>query len=99
MWLTLDEMLQLGLNPSRYAKVSKMLRVVVAECQKYDSGCLCIFADLKTGYPVLYFDTCEAERRALNEVCYNLSEVDHMTVGNIALETLLEILETHAEST
>ena len=99
MWLTLDETVKLGLNPGHYKATSNVLRVVVAECHGRSDD-LCVFSDLKTGRPVLYFENCETDRRALVEVCHNLKEVDqNMTIGIITVGRLLEILKIHVEPT
>jgi hypothetical protein len=59
-----------------------------------------VFTDLKTGKPVLFFENCETDQRALVEVCCNLKEVDQtMDVGIVMVEELLEILEMHVTAT
>lgn len=99
MWLTLNEAVKLGLSPGHYKTTSKLLKVVVAECPGCCSGEMCVFSDLKTGKPVLYFENCESDRRILVEICCNLKEVDQfMTIGIMTVERLSEILVAHVES-
>lgn len=97
MWLTLVEAVKLGLNPSHYRTTSKILRVLVAEDSVTQE--MCVFSDLKTGKPVLYFENCEIDRRVLVEICYNLQEVDQdMDIGIMTVARMLEILKIHCRT-